>query len=92
MTKNVRDNALLYNAMLGADTKDAASYSAEKIAVDALNQATLGGKTLAYIEDFKENPLYAQALKDLEAAGATLVAFTPNSNAWKILVCVWLPK
>ena len=57
MTKNVRDNALLYNAMLGADTKDAASYSAEKIAVDALNQATLEGKTLAYIEDFKENPL-----------------------------------
>ena len=80
MTKNVRDNALLYNAMLGADTKDAASYAAEKIAVDALNQATLGGKTLAYIEDFKENPLYAQALKDLEAAGATLVAFTPNSQ------------
>jgi len=80
MTKNVRDNALLYNAMLGADPKDAASYAAEKIAVDALNQATLEGKTLAYIEDFNDNPLYAQALKDLEAAGATLVAFTPNSQ------------
>ena len=83
MTRNVIDNAIMLDALLGVDAKDAASaemnakttdFSA-KIAEIRDSKAFLTGKKLGYYEEYmQEDTLYNQAITLLENAGATLIA------------------
>lgn len=83
MTRNVVDNAIMLNALLGVDTKDSASakmnakstdFSA-KIAEIKDVKTFLKDKRLGYYKEYmQEDTLYNQAIVTLKNAGATLVA------------------
>lgn len=77
MTKNVMDNAILMNAMVGIDPNDSYSYNAAPIAYDNLKQASLKGKRLGVIQQFAEDTLLLQAIEILEDAGASITFIDP---------------
>jgi amidase len=83
MTRNVVDNAIMLDALLGVDMKDSASAKmkakptdfAAKIAEIKDINAFLKNKRLGYYEQYMvEDTLYNQAIATLKNAGATLVA------------------
>ncbi|WGK65088.1 amidase family protein [Croceiramulus getboli] len=78
MTKNVIDNALLLQAMLGQDAQDAASFASPVNYVAAAREGTLSEKRIGYFDEFMETALYAEAISDLEAQGAILVPISPE--------------
>ncbi|WP_213520229.1 amidase family protein [Nonlabens sp.] len=67
MTKNVMDNAILAQA-LGAPYEVIDEYGSNNF-----ETASLKGVRFAVWTSFKENPLYAKALLDLEESGAVLI-------------------
>lgn len=80
MTKNTLDNAILYNAMLGMDTKDARSQQGTPIDIEEMKNADLKGIKIAFFESYKNDTLYQDAKKILSDLGAELISFTPNSG------------
>jgi amidase len=67
MTKNVMDNAILTQAL-------GASYEViEKYGANTFETAGLKGVRFGVWTSFKENPLYTQALLDIESSGAILI-------------------
>ena len=77
MTKNVVDNAILMNAMIGIDPTDPYSYAALPIDYQKLDRASLTNKRLGVIKRFTEDSLMQQAIKTLKKAGAEVVLIEP---------------
>ncbi|WCT75262.1 amidase [Sphingomonas naphthae] len=81
MTRDVRDAAILLTAMAGTDPADPATAEADTRKADylaALDPAALTGKRIGVMRfaagfDPAVDALFATALADLKAAGATLV-------------------
>ncbi|MGB3776264.1 MAG: amidase family protein [Leeuwenhoekiella sp.] len=82
MTRNVVDNAILLDALLGKDSKDPAANNIESITSDFSKKiADLGNKSVFlsekrlgfYKEYAEEDSLYSQAIAALKKAGATLI-------------------
>ena len=77
MTKNVIDNAIFMNAMLGFDASDAAS---KKLTEDYYKKGfsnELKGKRLGVLKPLLTDSIYASSIKKLEKEGAELVEITP---------------
>ncbi|MGB5941342.1 MAG: amidase family protein [Leeuwenhoekiella sp.] len=81
MTKNVIDNAIMLDALIGLDAADSASFKSGEFAetstyADAIRQVEpetfLAEKRLGYYKNY-EDSLYGQAIQTLREAGATLV-------------------
>jgi len=79
MTKNVVDNAILLNAMLGKDKADAVTVESMHVDVSAIENADLKGKRFGVIKALKEDSLYIAAISKIEKAGAELVEFDAGS-------------
>lgn len=80
MTRTVVDNAIVLDAMAGADPEDAITAQApfERSFFQAINAATLKGKRLGAIGSLIEgDSLYAAAVETLREAGAEVVEITP---------------
>jgi amidase len=84
MTKNVIDNAILVQAMLGKDTKDAASYDVKKGDFDNENisQGSLKGKRLGVLQSLLTDSIYAATIEKLKIAGAELVEINPQQPSF----------
>lgn len=84
MTKNVIDNAILAQAMLGKDTKDAASYDVKKDDFDNENisQGSLKGKRLGVLQSLLTDSIYAATIEKLKIAGAELVEINPQQPSF----------
>jgi amidase len=84
MTKNVIDNAILAQAMLGKDTKDAASYDVKKGDFDNENisQGSLKGKRLGVLQSLLTDSIYAATIEKLKIAGAELVEINPQQPSF----------
>jgi amidase len=80
MTKNTIDNAILYNAMIGLDSKDARSIQTSAIDIEEMKNGDLKGVKIAFFESYKNDTLYQSAKKVLSDLGAELISFTPNSG------------
>ena len=78
MTKNVIDNAILMDALIGLDTQDTASKAIKTNYVQATLTATLAEKKIGVLQPFLSDSLYAQAVDNLRTAGATLIEITPE--------------
>jgi amidase len=79
MTGSCIDNAILYNAMLGRDTADPASFDHISVAPEDLLKASLMGKKLGVIRELLADSVYAHNVDLLEAYGAEVVAIDiPN--------------
>ena len=78
ITKNVRDNAILFSAMSGKDSEDPASIANKNTVsnfYEALAEVSLKGKRFGAIKALMEDSLYVSALNDLRSVGAEIVEF-----------------
>jgi len=78
ITKNVRDNAILFSAMSGKDSEDLASIANKNTVsnfYEALAEVSLKGKRFGAIKALMEDSLYVAALNDLRSVGAEIVEF-----------------
>ena len=84
MTKNVIDNAILAQAMLGKDTKDAASYGVKKddFNNEIISQGSLKGKRLGVLQSLLTDSIYAATIEKLKIAGAELVEINPQQPSF----------
>ncbi len=78
ITKNVRDNSILFSAMTGRDSQDLASVANKNNTsnyYEELAEISLKGKRFGAIKSLMEDSLYVSAINDLKSAGAEIVIF-----------------
>ncbi|TVZ25414.1 amidase [Gillisia sp. Hel_I_86] len=78
ITKNVRDNAILFSAMSGRDSQDPASVANKNNTsnyYESLAEVSLKGKRFGAIKSLMEDSLYVAAINDLKSAGAEIIEF-----------------
>ncbi len=81
ITKSVIDNAIIFSAMTGRDTKDPASLNntnKENDFYTGISGNTLKGKRLGAMKKLMEDSLYAAAVDDLRMAGAEVIIYEPE--------------
>jgi len=78
MTKNVIDNAIMMDALIGYDENDNASKKIDKQYIQGVKEASISGKRFGVIKAFLQDTLYQQATLDIEKAGGVLVEITPE--------------
>ena len=77
MTKNVTDNFILLNAMLGKDNKDASSFEIDKNIFFGDFEETLKGKRLGVLKPILSDTIYALTVEKIRNAGAEIIEITP---------------
>ena len=84
MTKNVTDNAILIQAMLGKDNTDAASYDVNKdnFNSEIISKGSLKGKKLGVFTALLTDSIYAATINKLRNAGAELIEITPQQPSF----------
>ena len=77
MTKNVIDNAIVFNTIMGYDSED--KYSKEKIIIDynKISSSSLEGKKFGVFKGLLDESLYSKAIEDIENAGGIIIEFNP---------------
>ncbi|TXE10393.1 amidase [Gelidibacter salicanalis] len=80
ITRNVTDNAIIFNAMLGYDAADAKSMETHwNTAVhDELDAEALKGKRFGAFKELMADTLYQKALADLKLKGAIILEIDPE--------------
>lgn len=75
MTKNVTDNAILLDAMMGFDETDSKSIKVERNQgyYRGLKQASITGKRFGALKKLMADSLYSQAIKVLKQKGAEVI-------------------
>jgi len=84
MTKNVTDNAILIQAMLGKDNTDEASYDVNKdnFNSEIISKGSLKGKRLGVLTALLRDSIYAATINKLRNAGAELIEITPQQPSF----------
>ncbi|MBG7611186.1 amidase [Polaribacter sp. BAL334] len=84
MTKNVIDNAILAQAMLGKDNADESSFEVEKddFNADIISKGSLKGKRLGVLQSLLTDTIYAATIEKLKNAGAELVELNPQQPSF----------
>lgn len=77
MTKNVIDNAIFMNAMLGFDNKDVASKKIDESYLQNGFRNSFKGKKLGVLKSLLKDSIYALSVNKLKNAGVELVEITP---------------
>ena len=77
MTKNVIDNAIVFNNIMGFDSDD--SYSKEKINIDISKviNSNLEGKRFGVFKSLLNDSLYRNAIVEIKNAGGIIIEFEP---------------
>ncbi len=81
MTKNVIDNAILLNALIGEDKNDNVSVNITIDFVEEAKGGTLKGKRLGVIKEFLEDSVYYKAIENIRKAGAEIIEVEPKQTA-----------
>ncbi len=81
MTKNVRDNAIILDALFGFDAADAAAINTKWGAsyyLNATSEATIKGKRFGVFKNLVEgDSIYKTTVEKMKALGAEIIEFTP---------------
>ena len=89
MTKNVIDNAIFMNAMLGFDKKDIASKKIEEDYFQNGFKNKFEGKKLGVIKSLLSDSIYASTIERFKKVGVEIVEITPpeiNFNGFVTLL------
>ena len=78
MTKNVIDNAILLNAIIGKDSNDSTSIAIEANFVDDIKKSSLKGKRFGVIKEFLEDSVYRNAIGKIKKGGGEIVEIEPE--------------
>ena len=81
MTKNVVDNAIMLNAMVGKDKNDTSSILVSENYIDAIKNASIKGKRLGVIKSLRSDSIYIETINKLKSAGAEIIEFTPPETS-----------
>jgi amidase len=73
MTKNVIDNVIILEAMIGFDKEDSASVKIESESESNTNNTSLKGKRFGAFKGLMEDSLYVEALSKLKNEGAEII-------------------
>lgn len=76
MTKNVIDNLLIYNALIGYDSNDQYSFQATPLDPIPLETASLKGKRFGLVDTDAQDSLIQRAVKEIQKAGGEVVKVT----------------
>jgi amidase len=77
MTKNVIDNAILFNALLGYDSQDFASPKGKIKAIGLSLSENLKGKKFGVITSLLSDSIYKLTTEKIQKVGGELVEITP---------------
>jgi len=77
MTKNIIDNYILLNAMLGKDENDKSSFEIEQNSFFEDLEGTLKGKRLGVLKPLLTDSIYALTIEKIRNAGAEIIEITP---------------
>ncbi|MDH7444404.1 amidase family protein [Aquimarina sp. 2201CG14-23] len=80
MTKNVIDNAILLNALIGKDENDSASVATDANYLLSVKEGTIKGKRFGVIKEFLEDTVYANAVDKIKIAGGEIVEIEPKQT------------
>ena len=78
IAKTVMDDAILFSAMTGKDSKDPATAKNPSVSRDyysAIKNSSIKGKRFGAIKELMKDSLYVRAIQDLRDAGAQVVEF-----------------
>lgn len=78
ISKNIIDNLLLYNGIIGKDDMDFKSTDVLPISIAEIRQSSLVGKRFGAVKEFLKDSLYASAIKTLKRNGAEVIVVTPK--------------
>ncbi|PKV52285.1 amidase [Aquimarina sp. MAR_2010_214] len=78
MTKNVIDNAILLNAIVGKDSDDSVSVAVNINFVDSIQKSSLKDKRFGVIKEFLDDSIYNSAIEKIKKAGGTLIEIEPE--------------
>lgn len=78
MTKNVIDNAILLNGIIGKDSNDSTSIAIEANFVDDIKKSSLKGKRFGVIKEFLEDSVYRNAIGKIKKGGGEIVEIEPE--------------
>ena len=77
MTKNVIDNIIVFNAIIGIDKEDSFSVNKDKIEIESIISSTLKNKRFGVFKNLLNEPLYAKAIEKIKKEGGLIFEFTP---------------
>ena len=77
MTKNVIDNVIVFNSIMGFDKEDNFSKKKIEIDFDNITSASLSGVRLGVFKGLLSEPLYKTAIQDILNAGGIIIEFDP---------------
>ena len=77
MTKNVIDNIIVFNAIMGYDKDDNFSVNKNKIELETILNSTLKNKRFGVFKNLLDEPLYAKAIEKIKKEGGLIFEFTP---------------
>ncbi len=78
MTKNVIDNAILLNALVGKDVSDDVSVDVKVNFVDSIKNRNLKGIRFGVIKEFLEDSIYNLAVQNLKKSGSQIIEIEPK--------------
>ncbi|MDD3721635.1 MAG: amidase family protein [Lutibacter sp.] len=73
MTKNVIDNAIMLDALIGFDVEDKTSVKSEELSYSNLDNASLKGKRFGAFKTLMVDSLYVEAISKLKNEGAEII-------------------
>ncbi len=76
MTKNIVDNAILLQAMIGKDSNDSASVPTTVDYISAIKNAAIKEKRFGVIKALLEDSIYARAVNKIKKAGGEIIEIT----------------
>lgn len=80
ITKNIIDNALVYNAIIGYDANDVKSKSTSKIDLKYVLNTSFQGKRFGAIKELLKDSLYSKSIELLKKQGAEVITMTPENK------------
>ena len=77
MTKNVIDNAIVFNSIMGFDQDDSHSKNKINIKYNEIINSSLKDKRLGVFKSLLNDSLYLKTIEDIKRAGGIIIEFEP---------------
>ena len=77
MTKNVIDNAIVFNSIMGFDQNDSHSKNKININYNEIINSSLKDKRLGVFKSLLNDSLYIKTIEDIKRAGGIIIEFEP---------------
>ena len=81
VTKNVLDNAIIYNSMIGFDQSDELSKESSKINLQEMQKFESSNVKIGYSSRYLADSLFMSTVNDLQSIGINNVSYTSSNSS-----------